>query len=65
MDVHMDDTYVLFWHFLALPSVSNGNRQEVAPVRGVLALLLPIIQHRAAYMGALTDHDVEALRNGL
>jgi len=66
MDVHLiDGTYELFRHFFAVPSAKDANGQEVGAVRGVLASMLSMIEHRATHLGVATDHVVESFRNDL
>ncbi len=66
MDVHLiDGTYELFRHFFALPSAVDGNGQEIAAVRGVLASVLSMIEAGATHVGVATDHVVESFRNDL
>jgi 5'-3' exonuclease len=66
MDVYLiDGTYELFRYFFALPSVMDGNGQEIAAVRGVLASVLSMIEGGATHIGVATDHVVESFRNEL
>jgi 5'-3' exonuclease len=66
MDVYLiDGTYELFRHFVALPSATDGNRQEIAAVRGVLTSVLSMIEGGATHIGVATDHFVESFRNDL
>src|SRR6516165_10286435 len=66
MDVYLvDGTYELFRHFFALPPASDGDGQEIAAVRGVLASVLSMIEGGATHVGVATDHVVESFRNEL
>ena len=66
MDVHLiDGTYELFRHFFALPSAVDGNGQEIAATRGVLASALSMLERGATHIGVATDHVVESFRNDL
>lgn len=66
MDVHLiDGTYELFRYFFALPSSADGNGQEIAAVRGVVASVLAMIEGGATHIGVATDHVVESFRNDL
>ena len=66
MDVHLiDGTYELFRHFFALPSAVDGNGQEIAATRGVLASVLSMLEKGATHVGVATDHVVESFRNDL
>jgi len=66
MDVHLiDGTYELFRHFFALPSAFDGNGQEIAATRGVLASVLSMLERGATHVGVATDHVVESFRNDL
>ena len=66
MDVHLiDGTYELFRHFYAVPSVLDGNGQEIGAVRGVLVSVLSMIERGATHLGVATDHVVESFRNDL
>ena len=66
MQVYLiDGTYELFRHYYALPSATDGDGQEVAAVRGVLASLLGMIKGGATHMAVATDHVIESFRNGL
>ena len=66
MDAHLiDGTYELFRHFYAVPSVLDGNGQEIGAVRGVLVSVLSMIERDATHLGVATDHVVESFRNDL
>jgi 5'-3' exonuclease len=66
MDAHLiDGTYELFRHFHAVPSVLDGNGQEIGAVRGVLVSVLSMIERGATHLGVATDHVVESFRNDL
>ncbi len=66
MDIHLvDGTYELFRHYYALPSARDGDGQEVAAVRGVLASVLGMITGGATHIAVATDHVIESFRNGL
>ncbi|HWC19955.1 MAG TPA: 5'-3' exonuclease H3TH domain-containing protein [Terriglobales bacterium] len=66
MDIYLvDGTYELFRHFFALPSATDGNGQEIAAVRGVLASVFSMIENGATHIGVATDHIVESFRNDL
>jgi 5'-3' exonuclease len=55
----------LFRHFFALPAAADVNGQEIGAVRGVLTLVLSMIEHGATHIGVATDHVVESFRNDL
>src|SRR5881394_3044883 len=61
----VDGTYELFRHYYALPSARDGNGNEVAAVRGVLASVLGMIKDGATHIAVATDHVIESFRNGL
>jgi 5'-3' exonuclease len=66
MNVYLiDGTYELFRHFFAVPSAKDVAGREVGAVRGVLASVLSMIEHRATHLGVATDHVVESFRNDL
>jgi len=66
MDIYLvDGTYELFRHFYAMPSAKDGNGQEIAAVRGVLASVLSMIERGTTHVGVATDHVVESFRNDL
>lgn len=66
MDIYLvDGTYELFRHYYALPSARDEEGREVAAVRGVLASVLGMIKHGAAYIAVATDHVIESFRNQL
>src|SRR5881394_537141 len=61
----VDGTYELFRHYYALPSARDGNGNEVAAVRGVLASVLGMIKGGATHIAVATDHVIESFRNDL
>ena len=66
MDVHLiDGTYELFRYFFAVPSSPDVNGQEIGAVRGVLGMVLSMIEAGATHLGVATDHVVESFRNDL
>jgi 5'-3' exonuclease len=66
VDVNLiDGTYELFRHFFAVPSVVDGQGQEIGAVRGVLSSVLSMIERGASHLGVATDHVVESFRNDL
>lgn len=66
MNVYLvDGTYELFRHFFALPSHLNGDGEEVAATRGVLASLITLLEQGPRMVGIATDHIIESFRNEL
>ena len=66
IEVHLiDGTYELFRHFFALPSSKDANGREIAAVRGVLNLVMSLIDRGATHVGVATDHVIESFRNDL
>src|SRR5436189_2781130 len=65
MIVHLiDGTYELFRHFYGLRRAKNGDAPFGA-VRGVLHMMLQMIETGATHVGVATDHVIESFRNGL
>ncbi len=66
MDVYLvDGTYELFRHFFAVPAAKDANGQEIGAVRGVLTLVVSMLERGATHIGVATDHVVESFRNDL
>jgi 5'-3' exonuclease len=65
MIVHLiDGTYELFRHFYGLRAANNGDAPYGA-VRGVLHLILQMVETGATHIGVATDHVIESFRNEL
>ena len=65
MIVHLvDGTYELFRHFYGLRRANNGD-PPFGAVRGVLHLVLEMIETGATHIGVATDHVIESFRNDL
>ena len=65
MIVHLlDGTYELFRHFYGLRRANNGD-PPFGAVRGVLHLVLEMIETGATHIGVATDHVIESFRNQL
>lgn len=65
MIVHLvDGTYELFRHFYGLRNANNGDAPFGA-VRGVLHLMLQMVETGATHIGVATDHVIESFRNDL
>jgi len=66
MEIYLiDGTYELFRHFYAMPSTREADGREVGAVKGVLALMLRMINSGTRYIGVATDHVIESFRNRL
>ena len=63
--VLVDGTYELFRHFYALPPAIDASGQDTAAVRGVLRLVMKLLNDGATHVGVATDHVIESFRNGL
>jgi 5'-3' exonuclease len=65
MIVHLvDGTYELFRHFYGLRRANNGD-PPFGAVRGVLHLVLQMIETGSTHIGVATDHVIESFRNEL
>jgi len=65
MIVHLlDGTYELFRHFYGIRRAKQGDPRFGA-VRGVLHLVLQMIETGATHIGVATDHVIESFRNRL
>jgi 5'-3' exonuclease len=65
MIVHLiDGTYELFRHFYGLRRAKNGD-PPFGAVRGVLHMILQMVETGATHMGVATDHIIESFRNRL
>jgi 5'-3' exonuclease len=65
MIVHLvDGTYELFRHFYGLRRANNGD-PPFGAVRGVLHMMLQMVETGATHMGVATDHVIESFRNDL
>ena len=65
MIVHLvDGTYELFRYFYGLRRLENGD-PPFGAVRGVLHLMLEMIETGATHIGVATDHIIESFRNRL
>src|SRR5229473_1852797 len=63
MIVHLlDGTYELFRHFYGIRRAKQGDPRFGA-VRGVLHLVLQMIETGATHIGVATDHIIESFRN--
>jgi 5'-3' exonuclease len=66
VNVHLiDGTYELFRHFYAVPRARDGDGNEVAAVRAVVASILGMLQRGTTHVGVATDHVIESFRNRL
>src|SRR5205823_11447242 len=65
MIVHLiDGTYELFRHFYGIRRMQKGD-PPFGAVRGVLAMVLQMIETGATHIGVATDHVIESFRNEL
>src|SRR5436190_2240732 len=65
MIVHLiDGTYELFRHFYGIRRMQKGD-PPFGAVRGVLHLVLQMIETGATHIGVATDHVIESFRNEL
>ena len=65
MIVHLlDGTYELFRHFYGIRRAKQGD-PPFGAVRGVLHLVLQMIETGATHLGVATDHVIESFRNRL
>lgn len=65
LNIHLiDGTYELFRHYYGAPQPGTGVPPTLA-VRGVLGMLLQMIEGGALYVGVATDHVIESFRNRL
>src|SRR6266540_5313212 len=65
MIVHLiDGTYELFRHFYGIRRMQKGD-PPFGAVRGVLQLVLQMIETGATHIGVATDHVIESFRNDL
>jgi 5'-3' exonuclease len=65
MIVHLiDGTYELFRHFYGIRRAKKGD-PPFGAVRGVLQLVLQMIESGATHVGVATDHVIESFRNEL
>lgn len=65
MIVHLlDGTYELFRHFYGIRRAKQGD-PAFGAVRGVLHLVLQMIETGATHIGVATDHVIESFRNRL
>jgi 5'-3' exonuclease len=65
MIVHLlDGTYELFRHFYGIRRAKQGDPRFGA-VRGVLHMVLQMIETGATHIGVATDHVIESFRNDL
>src|SRR5437762_5320345 len=65
MIVHLiDGTYELFRHFYGIRRMKKGD-PPFGAVRGVLAMVLQMIDTGATHIGVATDHVIESFRNDL
>ena len=63
--VHLiDGTYELFRHFYGIRRAKKGD-PPFGAVRGVLHLMLQMVETGATHIGVATDHVIESFRNGL
>ncbi len=66
MEIYLiDGTYELFRHFFAMPSVKDGQGQEVGAVRGVLNSIRGMLDRGVTHIGVATDHVIESFRNDM
>ena len=65
MIVHLiDGTYELFRHFYGIRRMKKGD-PPFGAVRGVLQMVLQMIETGATHIGVATDHIIESFRNRL
>ncbi|HEV2721586.1 MAG TPA: 5'-3' exonuclease H3TH domain-containing protein [Thermoanaerobaculia bacterium] len=65
MIVHLiDGTYELFRHFYGIRRIGKGD-PPFGAVRGVLQMVLQMIENGATHIGVATDHVIESFRNEL
>ena len=65
MIVHLiDGTYELFRHFYGIRRAGKGD-PPLGAVRGVLQMVLHMIETGATHIGVATDHIIESFRNDL
>ena len=65
MIVHLiDGTYELFRHFYGIRRMKKGD-PPFGAVRGVLHMVLQMIETGATHIGVATDHVIESFRNDL
>ncbi|HKS23267.1 MAG TPA: 5'-3' exonuclease H3TH domain-containing protein [Thermoanaerobaculia bacterium] len=65
MIVHLiDGTYELFRHFYGIRRMKKGD-PPFGAVRGVLQMVLQMIETGATHIGVATDHVIESFRNEL
>jgi 5'-3' exonuclease len=65
MHVHLiDGTYELFRHFYGVPRTETALHPLFA-VRGIVSMMLQMIDGGAHYLGVATDHVIESFRNAL
>lgn len=65
MIVHLvDGTYELFRHFYGIRRAKQGD-PPFGAVRGVLQLVLQLVENGATHIGVATDHVIESFRNQL
>ncbi len=65
MIVHLvDGTYELFRHFYGIRRAKKGD-PPFGAVRGVLHLMLQMVETGATHLGVATDHVIESFRNDL
>ena len=65
MIVHLiDGTYELFRHFYGIRRMKKGD-PPFGAVRGVLQMVLQMIETGATHIGVATDHVIESFRNDL
>ena len=60
--VLVDGTYELFRHFYGRP---QGGRPETAATRGVLTMVVGLLESGVTHLGVATDHVIESFRNDL
>jgi 5'-3' exonuclease len=65
MIIHLiDGTYELFRHFYGIRRAKKGD-PPFGAVRGVLHMVLQMVETGATHMGVATDHIIESFRNRL
>ena len=64
--VHLvDGTYELFRHHFGVPEPARSEDGTTAATRGVLGLVLYLLEQGATHVGVATDHVIESFRNDL
>lgn len=66
MKVHLvDGTYELFRHHFGLPAASRDKEGSAAATRGVLGVVVSLLERGVTHLAVATDHVIESFRNEL